>query len=176
MRKIIIAAALGATLLATGGAVASQQTAQDAPPMRDPLLHADADKDGVVTRAEMLADVGARFARIDTDHDGKITPAEREAAFQAMRAHMAERRGGPGGPGMGRGRHADANGDGVVTLDEQRAQAEKRFAFVDRNGDGKIDQAERDQMREMMMSMRGPGGHHRGPPPPADAPDGPDGQ
>jgi hypothetical protein len=189
MRKTIIAAALCATLLATGGAIAAQQMPQprdqDAPrpPMRDGMLHADADKDGVVTRAELLADVDARFGKVDANHDGKITPEERTAVFEAMRAKMAERRHdgpGPGGPG-GRAMRADANGDGIVTIEEQRAQAEKMFDYVDRNHDGRVDQAERDQAREMMMSMRGPGGHgghHRGPPPPppAEAPDGPSGQ
>lgn len=197
MKKVMIAALLGATLL-TGGAVAAAQDnmpPQDAPKhrgMHDPLMMADADKDGVVTRDEVSASVAAHFARMDADKDGKITGEERQAARAAMRAEMGKRMarpdgermgrpdgergtrsGGRGGPGMKHG--PDANGDGVLTLDEQRAQALKRFDFVDRNGDGKVDQAERQLVREMLMEMA-PRGHRRShdrhmpPPPPPAAP------
>lgn len=212
MKHKIIAAALAATLL--GGSIAYAQNSTQAapaapppPPMHGPMLGADADKDGAVTRAELLADIDARFAKVDTNKDGKITREERIAAFKKMRE---ERRadgdrhgrwgrhgrhghgfgmrgpGGPGGPGMGM--RPDANGDGVVTLEEQRAQALKPFTYMDRNNDGKVDQAERDQLRDVMMAMRGPGprfGHGRGfgpplptddmPPPPAVAPTAPGG-
>lgn len=188
MKKTVIAALLGATLLA-GGAVAAVQNetqSQDAPKhrmMRDPLLQGDTNKDGVVTRDETIAAVTARFAKLDTNKDGKITTEERKAAREARGGRFGKRmRGGPegpGGPGMKRG--PDANGDGVVTLDEQRARALKRFDFIDRNGDGKIDQAERDLVREMLREFGAGGGngrHHRGhgphhgghmPPPPAKA-------
>jgi hypothetical protein len=189
MKKTLIAALLGATLL-TGGAVAAVQNdtqPQDAPRhrMHDPLMMADANKDGIVTRDEVSASVAARFARLDANKDGKITREERQAAREAMGRGMGKRmRGGPdgagrpGGPGMRRG--PDANGDGVLTLAEQQAQALKRFDFVDRNGDGKADQAERDLVREMLREMAPPrhhggrGPHHGGgdmqPPPPPPAP------
>ncbi|RYY44166.1 MAG: ca2+ sensor protein [Sphingomonadales bacterium] len=163
MKKTMIAALVAATLL-TGGAVAAVQNdlqAQDAPKhrwMHDRLSMADADKDGVVTRAETIAAVDARFAKLDANKDGKITTEERQAARAAMGREGRDKR-GPGGPGMKRG--PDANGDGIVTLDEQRAQALKRFDFVDRDGDGRADQAERALVREMLMEMGGPGrGHH----------------
>ena len=95
MKKTLFAAALATTLLAGGAAFAGQEAPG---PMRDPLSQADTDKDGTVTKAELLADVDARFARIDTNHDGKISPEEREAGFAAMRAKMGEGRGfGMGG-------------------------------------------------------------------------------
>lgn len=205
MKKTMIAALLGATLL-TGGAVAAAQNdtqPQDAPRhmMRDPMTMADVNNDGVVTRDEMIASVTARFAKLDTNKDGKITAEERQAARAAMGRGMGKRmrgpddakrmggpdgdrgRGGPdGAPGMKRG--PDANGDGVLTLDEQRAQALKRFDFVDRNGDGKVDQAERELVHGMLREMGAGGGNGRGhhgghgphhggdmpPPPPPPAP------
>lgn len=206
MKHKIVAAALAATLLG-GGIAYAQNSAQTAPavpprPMHGPMPGADSDKDGALSRAELLADVDARFAKFDADKDGKITREERIAAFEKMRderhgdgerrwgRHGRHGRGfgmrGAGGPGMGM--RPDANRDGVVTLEEQRAQALKPFTYMDRNNDGKVDQAERDQLREVMMAMRGPGprfGHGRGfgpptptddmPPPPVDAPTAPGG-
>ena len=183
MKKTVIAALLGATLL-TGGAIAAVQNdsqSQDTPKhrmMHDPLLMADVDKDGVVTRAETIAAVDARFAKLDANKDGKITAEDRQAA----RGAMGREGRGMRGPGMKRG--PDANGDGIVTIDEQRARALKRFDFVDRNGDGRADQAERALVREMLMEMGGrgrghhggPGGRHHGgempPPPPPATPNG----
>ncbi len=174
MKITMIAALLGATLPG-GGAIAAVQNGtqtQDAPQrhmMHDPLTMADANQDGVVTRDEAAAAVTARFAKLDANRDGKITREERRAAREAMVGGMERRMrdghgvprglGGPGAPGMKRG--PDADGDGVVTLGEQRAQALKRFDFVDRNGDGRIDQAERDLVREMMREMS-PRRHHHG--------------
>ncbi|MES2989721.1 MAG: ca2+ sensor protein [Pseudomonadota bacterium] len=201
MKKTVIAALLGATLLTTGAIAAVQDNTQpqDAPKhrmMRDPLTMADANMDGVVTRDEVTASVAAHFAKLDTNKDGKITVEERKAAREAMRAQMGrgDREGkgmdkhmrgpdgerGPRGPGKRMG-GPDANGDGMLSLDEQRAQALKRFDFLDRNGDGKVDQAERQLVREMMREMgprghrggRGHGRHHNGgevPPAPPAAP------
>lgn len=177
MKKLIVSAALAATMLTAGAALA-----QDAPRQRfDPLAQADADKDGAISKAELLASVDQRFAKVDKNKDGKITADEREAMGKGMRGRMAKRAmkrrgmdGEMGGRMMGR---ADADGDGTVTLAEQRAQAERNFGFMDANKDGRIDQAERAAMRERMMAMRGPDGNRRGPPPPPPgAPDAPDGE
>ena len=40
---------------------------------------ADANKDGVLTRAELLAQVDAKFAKADTDRNGQLSEAERKA-------------------------------------------------------------------------------------------------
>ena len=136
MKKFLLAAAFGATLL---GAPAFAQDAPPAPPppgggMFDRL---DTNHDGVITKEEFQADVAARFARLDTNHDGKVSPEERAAA----------RPGGGGGRGMA----------GDMTLADIQAQAERRFDRLDTNHDGKIDQAEFAAMRTRM--------ERRGPPP-----------
>jgi Ca2+-binding EF-hand superfamily protein len=46
---------------------------------------ADADADGVITRAEVEAQTRDRFARLDADKDGTVTPDEMQAAFAAFR-------------------------------------------------------------------------------------------
>ncbi|MEI9849970.1 MAG: hypothetical protein WDN24_02815 [Sphingomonas sp.] len=130
------------------------------------------DADGAVTLAEQQALAVRRFDWVDGNKDGKVDAAERTAIRDKMTAMR-----GPGGPGHPGARvNPDANGDGVVTLDEQQALTKRRFDLVDTNHDGRIDQAERAAVRAKLMAMRGPGGFRgrRGPPPPpADGPDAP---
>ena len=53
------------------------------------LMHmADANKDGAVTKDEFAAAAATRFDSADTNHDGSLTPAERQSAHQAMRERM----------------------------------------------------------------------------------------
>lgn len=110
----------------------------------------DTNNDGVVTRAEMLTGIDARFGQMDTNKDGKIG--------------ADERRGGPGGGRMLE--RVDTDKDGAISLAEMRASAEQRFDAGDANKDGKIDQAERDKVREQ---FRGTRGDRQGPPPPPSA-------
>jgi Ca2+-binding EF-hand superfamily protein len=57
---------------------------------------ADTNKDGQITRAEYDTAVKAHFDKVDKNHDGKITPDERKAARDAMRAMHQDRMGGEG--------------------------------------------------------------------------------
>lgn len=62
----------------------------------------DADADGIVTREEFLAPVGAAFDRLDADGDGRLTAAERAEASGSGAvgpgAHVMRLEGrGPGG-------------------------------------------------------------------------------
>lgn len=123
----------------------------------------DANGDGIVTRAEVDADVAKRFARMDVNKDGKVDKADREAAMAARGGEGGEgKRGGGkrgegkrgGGKGGERGpMRADADGDGAVTLAEMRAAAGRRFDRVDADKDGKLTAAEREAAR----GMRGEG-------------------
>lgn len=67
------------------------------------LLAMDFNHDGQITRAEAEQGRAAGFDRLDADHDGSLSPAER----QAMQGRMAE--------GVAR---ADTNGDGQVSRAE----------------------------------------------------------
>ena len=78
MRKIILAVALGASI--TTVAVAQDGQAPRGPGGRGAgMMRADADGDGIVTRAEALAEAGMRFDRIDANRDGKLDQAEMAA-------------------------------------------------------------------------------------------------
>ena len=133
---------------------------------RGPMLPGDANRDGVVTRAEAIAQADARFAKMDTDGDGILTAAEREAARDTMRdrrdARMAARgrtapdrdpgaREGRRGPGMDQ--------DGIVTRAGFQDRAAQRFDRMDANHDGRLDASERPDRRAMRHG-RGGGRHH----------------
>lgn len=112
------------------------QAAQPLPaPLPPGLLRADADRDGVITRAEATATADARFARFDADRDGSVTRRERRQAMRAARA----------------ARHAQP-----ITAAEFQRQAQARFARLDANHDGVLTADERPQRRG--MRGRGPGG------------------
>jgi len=130
MKKFLLAAAFGSTLLA------APAFAQDAPRGGGMFERLDANKDGVITKDEFMAEVATRFARLDTNKDGKVSDAERGAA----------RPGGMGGRGM----------SGDMTLADMQAQSAKRFDRIDSNHDGKIDQAERQAIMARMGNRQAP--------------------
>jgi len=155
MKAMRFGLAMASGLLATG---AIAQTMPPAPPPGGGMMRLDANHDGVITRAEMIAEADARFAAMDTNKDGKVTPEERDATRQAMRA----RRGGgdePRGAGMRPG------GDREMTRADALDRAGKRFDRLDTNHDGRLDAAELAAARP----MRGPRGGGDMPPPAAPA-------
>lgn len=125
------------------------------------LRRFDADKDGKVTKEEFVAGIRKMFAEMDLNNDGKITDDDLPPMMRGRNV-LAGGQGGPGlrhmGHGMGgmldRLREADANKDGVITVDEVVAAAGTRFAQMDRNKDGVLDAADRDAMRKEMTDYR----------------------
>ncbi len=125
-------------------------------------------------RGDHGARMEQRFAEMDADKDGKVTPAE-------MRAYRD-----------GRFAAADANGDGKVSVEElddvgkagRVEKLRKMVLWLDADGDGMLSPVEFDQRRGMMLSRmdadgdgalsaeemgeahkrfhRGHGGHHGG--------------
>lgn len=111
--------------------LAAVQVAQPLPPG---LLRADANRDGVVTRAEVVAQAEVRFGRFDANRNGRVEPHERGAGRTGRAMTAAEF--------------------------QQRAQA--RFARLDTNRDGTLTVEERRKGPRAMRGARGPGGEHRG--------------
>ena len=148
MRKTVLTLMLAASAITSAGAQTAPATPR--PPMRQ-----DANHDGVSTRAEAIAQADARFAQMDTDHDGRITTGEMRAYREALHDRMvASGRDVPVPPPGGRkhdgmGRRMDPNGDGSVTRDEFEARALKRFDRMDANHDGTIDATERANAAEI---------------------------
>lgn len=50
------------------------------------MMHADADKDGTITKAEFQAPMIAMFDKLDADKNGVVTKAERDAARGAWKS------------------------------------------------------------------------------------------
>lgn len=115
-----------------------------------PLLEADTDGNGLLSKTEFIAAQDARFAKADADKDGVIAGAE-------LAALKPEHRGkGPWGKGKGKGPDgkgrmdpearfaaADTNADGVLIKAEVETQAATKFAELDANGDGTLGEDER---------------------------------
>jgi Ca2+-binding EF-hand superfamily protein len=87
----------------------------------------DANGDGVITRAEAESARQTQFARLDTDHDGYLSQAERSAA-----------------PGGGRMLNMvpDPDADGRISRAELMAAPYRVFDRLDANDDGAISAAE----------------------------------
>ncbi len=89
MNHRLLAALAAGTLLASGAAALAQASTAPPPPpppAGNPFFdEMDANKDGVVTRAEIGAVLDKKFAALDTDHNGTISQAERQAHRQAER-------------------------------------------------------------------------------------------
>jgi Ca2+-binding EF-hand superfamily protein len=106
---------------------------------QDRLAKLDTNKDGVVSRDEFVADANARFAQADSNHDGLVDASEIVNSPRALdrEAHFAQRQ-----------MHwMDSNGDGLVSEQEFLDAAKKRFARMDRDGDGVLTAADRQGRR-----------------------------
>ena len=86
MRKTMMSLTVAIAAFGTVAALAQSDPAAPPPPMRGggAMMRADRDGDGVITRAEMIAEATERFDRMDTNHDGKLDQAEL-GAIAAMR-------------------------------------------------------------------------------------------
>ena len=124
------------------------------------LARFDRDGNGVVTRDEMRTTAIERFDKTDTNHDGRLTPDEIQAAAREHAAeHFAKKDANKDGK-LSRSEvpkmpdevftRLDANKDGALTPDELAAgkggrfqqHGERRFQHADTNGDGAISKDE----------------------------------
>jgi len=93
------------------------------------MMRYDANKDGVVDRAEWAAGQEARFKQLDTNGDGKLSPAELSPRGDSDKSEALFRR-------------LDTNKDGSVSQAEFLTLADRNFARCDADKDGKITTAE----------------------------------
>ncbi|HEA3084709.1 TPA: EF-hand domain-containing protein [Aeromonas dhakensis] len=99
---------------------------------------------GDITKAQFMERAEQRFARQDTDKDGTLSVAEREAAMAKM--HEAMQQSGHAMPGkMGNMGNMRAMQD--TTKAQFMARHEGLFTRMDKNGDGVLDEAERASAR-----------------------------
>jgi len=79
---------------------------------------ADTDGNNLISEGEFVRDAAAGFAGLDSNHDGKLTPAEL------------------GNPDPRKFARVDANGDGFLTFTEVMTYKMKAFKAADTDGDG----------------------------------------
>jgi hypothetical protein len=144
--SVRILMAIFATAIVASGAC-SQQPQQEVQPQQQAqnerqggrggfLRRADANDDGIITRAEFDASASDRFARRDDNSDGAITEDERQG-----RGGGPDSRGRSGREG-GRMMDADANGDGTITRAEFDALQDEMFTRFDEDQNGAIERSE----------------------------------
>ncbi len=105
---------------------------------RGAMAKIDADNDGQITRAEMMAGVDAMFAKRDVNNDGKIDQADRAAMGEQRRAAMWQK--------------LDADGNGSIDKAEWDAAHAARIANREQRKDKR--QAMRAQGKGGEMAMR----------------------
>lgn len=140
-RTLLIAAAI-ISLPIAGIAVAKAGKSHHA---QERFAAIDANSDGKITPAESQAYSAARFAKTDTNNDGKVNPAEMKAAMMAKMAKRLDAR-------IAKHiKHADTDGDGMISTIEATAAGNARFTRMDSNQDGVVEFAE----------IKRKHGHHR---------------
>lgn len=100
------------------------------------LRRADANEDGIITRAEFDASAGDRFRRRDDNSDGAITEDEPQGRGGGPDS------GGRSGRGGGRMMDADVNEDGTITRAEFDASQNEMFIRFDEDQSGAIESSE----------------------------------
>ncbi len=99
------------------------------PWIADHFAEMDADKDGVLTRAEMTGEIEKTFAGYDRDQSGAITQSERDA--RGVRSAM-------GGFVNAHWAEVDADNSGQITLAELSGVGQRMFDKADRNRDDRL--------------------------------------
>lgn len=113
------------------------------------LMARDVDGDDRLTPEEVPEQMRRNFDRVDRDGNGYLDSSEIQSIVQ-----RTPNRNRPAGNSGGLARW-DADGDGMLSIDEVPPQMERRFEALDTSGDGLLDQGELSAMRGR---SRGPGG------------------
>jgi len=112
---------------------------------------ADLNQDGEVTKAEFTQAAQSKFFATDTNNDGLLSQDERKAHRQAMRENRKDRRFERLDINAKRAAKkerrkdrpkVDANGDGMISMEEHMAVSERLFARMDANDDGVLTKGE----------------------------------
>jgi hypothetical protein len=153
-KKMILIGAGGVGAL---GLVAAAAFALSPERPHGPMAMFDADRNQVLTLAEVRQGARTMFGQIDANKDGRATEEELRAHHEAMgkgRGGYGDRGkyshgggeggSGRGGPNRGGPMEMDKDGDGALTLAEVDAGLGAHFTAADANRDGSVTEAEMD--------------------------------
>lgn len=113
------------------------------------LKQADADGDGKLSFEESPPRLQENFDLIDTNKDGFLDDQEILQRLQGGQAAGQEL--------LRRIKQADANGDGMLNMEEAPDQLKRQFARIDANGDGQLEEQELRQALQAMAQRAGEG-------------------
>jgi Ca2+-binding EF-hand superfamily protein len=103
------------------------------------IKRVDTNGDKRISRTEMSAALAKGFALLDTNRDGGVSQAELANRKAVFRAHVQQ---------------VKASGQRVSGVMAMPKRVVKRFAKVDRNGDGVISKAEAGKMADRLFTRR----------------------
>ncbi len=129
-------------------------------PLGGGLEGADANNDGNITREEFLARPIQMFDRLDANHDGVISAAERpQRRERGAEDGPHHERGADDGPRRERGDrpNPDTDGNGTFSRAEFTAMGAAMFQRLDANNDGRVTQEEAQAQRDHHRGRRGRG-------------------
>lgn len=93
----------------------------------------DTNGDGALTLDEITTERGKTFKQFDADGNGVLTLDEYQGLWMdAMRERMVDRF-----------QKHDDDGDGRISVDDFNKRFKRMMAWMDRNGDGKLDREDR---------------------------------
>jgi Ca2+-binding EF-hand superfamily protein len=136
--------AFAAGLLAVALAAAADDDAHNMQMM-------DGNGDGMISAAEHATGARQMFAKMDADHDGRVTASEMDAMHAQMKPADTA---GPTMSSAEKIKTIDTNGDGVLTASEHEAGARAMFAKMDANGDGSLSAEEIRSGHERLMGEK----------------------
>jgi len=86
MNKILSYSLVGFLIAISANSFAEENSrAKKSPPVKNLMIEKiDANKDGVISEAEFIANAKEHFNSMDLNNDGRITPEESEASFKKM--------------------------------------------------------------------------------------------
>jgi Ca2+-binding EF-hand superfamily protein len=146
-RMLLIVLALG---LAATAAVAARAAEAGSGRLLERLLQKmDTDGDGALSSAEGEAAAEKLFERADADRDGILTKTE-FMAQKGSRQLAADQQQKLDAFRAKRFAAMDKNGDGQVSAEEYFAAAQQRFAAADANGDGRVTKDELRSLRDAL--------------------------
>jgi Ca2+-binding EF-hand superfamily protein len=127
LNRLAIGLAAGGGMLLSSAAFAGGMSADEKFAMMD------TNKDGRVSPDEFEVGAKQMFDKMDTNKDGKVTAAEMDAAHAGKAKGMSS---------ADKIKKVDTNGDGTLSADEHAAGAKKMFNRMDADHDGYLTKQE----------------------------------